>query len=60
MLTEATASEIEQAFHDEDTQTTAKHISLGSFEADITSAIIEYISSAVLLPVLFLNIAYDL
>ena len=43
MLTEATASEIEQAFHDEDTQTTAKHISLGSFEADITSAIIEYI-----------------
>ena len=38
MSTEATVSQIEQAFHDDDTQTTAEHISLGSFEADITSA----------------------
>ncbi len=38
MSTEATVSQIEQAFHDDDTQPTAEHISLGSFEADITSA----------------------
>ncbi|MEE8542672.1 MAG: hypothetical protein V3S94_02340, partial [Gammaproteobacteria bacterium] len=38
MSTEVTVSQIEQAFHEEDTQTTAEHISLGSYEADITSA----------------------
>ena len=39
MSIQASASEIEQSFHDMESGTDAEHISMGSYEADITSAV---------------------
>ncbi len=39
MSTQASAAEIEQSFHDLESQASAEHISMGSSEPDITSAV---------------------